>query len=291
MPFLTYSHNLSLDVWLEYGLLGFAAWWALAAAIAVAAVAGERAALGWRFRGLWLGLLAIHAHGLTDARQSVDVWTWLPFFAIAGAFAAHVSRHRLRVSPGWACAPLGIAAIVAGAAVVGRGSPVSAWEANLGAVAQARADLGRVDDSTRAALQATARAHFEHALDADASDVPALRRLGIAELDADHHAEAARLLRRAWLIEPSNLATRKAYGLAAMWTGELDTAVTLLTDAPGMTNELNAWSHWRESRGEIGLAIAAARVSLGLDPSQEAVTATLATLERRAHADVSERGH
>ena len=109
VPFLTYSHNLSLDVWLEYGLLGFAAWWALAAAIAVAAVAGERAALGWRFRGLWLGLLAIHAHGLTDARQSVDVWTWLPFFAIAGAFAAHVSRHRLRVSLGWACAPLGVA--------------------------------------------------------------------------------------------------------------------------------------------------------------------------------------
>ena len=129
--------------------------------------------------------------------------------------------------------------------MAGRGSPVAAWEANLGAVAQARADLGGVDDSTRAALQATARAHFERALDADASDVPALRRLGIVELDADHHVAAARLLRRAWLIEPSNLATRKAYGLAAMWTGELDTAATLLTDAPGMTNELNAWSHWR----------------------------------------------
>ena len=51
VPFITYAHNLTLQLWLAYGLVGLAAWSALAAAIAVAAAAGERAGLGRRFRG------------------------------------------------------------------------------------------------------------------------------------------------------------------------------------------------------------------------------------------------
>ena len=36
VPFITYAHNLTLQLWLAYGLFGLAAWYGLAAATAVA---------------------------------------------------------------------------------------------------------------------------------------------------------------------------------------------------------------------------------------------------------------
>ncbi len=281
VPYLTYAHNLSLDLWLEQGLPGLASWWALAAALWCAAAAGERAKLGWRFRGVWAGLLAIHLHGFSDARQSVDAWTWLPFFILTGALAAQLSRHGVRVSRAWALTPVVVGVAVMGAALSGRGPVRAAWHANLGAVAQARGD--RLVVTSEASTPATvdeARAHFERALVLNARDVPALRRLGLLDLEADRYSDAARHLRNAWREDPASLTTHKAYGLAAVWTGDLDLAAQLLQALPGMSDELNTWSNWRESRGELALAISAARVSLRLDPAQSATADWLRRLDR-----------
>jgi len=292
VPYLTYAHNLALDLWLEQGLPGLATWWALAAALAGAAVAGERARLGWRFRGVWAGLLAIHLHGLSDARQSVDAWVWLPFFVLTGTLAAQLSRHGVRVSRAWALTPLAVAAAVTCAALAGRGPVRAAWHANLGALAQARGDrVTEPSDASRAAAHGEARAHFERALMLNARDVPALRRLGLLDLSTERYADAARHLREAWREDPEHLTTRKALGLAAVWTGDLDLAARLLQQPPGMAAELNTWSNWRASRGERALAIAAARVSLRLDPAQPATAEWLRRLEAdaRAHSVASPR--
>jgi hypothetical protein len=131
--FITYAHNLTLQVWLAWGLAGLCAWWALAAASLVAADAGERAGLGRRFRGVWAGLLAIHLHGLSDARQFVDLWTWAPFFVLTGVLAGYVSRSECRLSRRTAWSPPAVAVAVALAVIVGRGHPLAAWQANLGA--------------------------------------------------------------------------------------------------------------------------------------------------------------
>jgi len=283
VPFITYAHNFSLQVWLEDGLAGLAAWWALAAAVALAALAGERAGLGRRFRGLWAGVLAIHVHGLTDARQFVDPWTWAPYFLLTGAIAGYVSREACRVSRLAAWVPAAIGGAVVAAALLGRGDPLAAWQANLGALDQARADaVIAVSGGDGGELRARAAARFTRALAVDPDDGPALRRAGMLALDLGRYDEAARRLARAWAVEAGHPPTRKAYGLAAVWTGDVELASQLLRDVPGMAAELATWSRWRQERGETALAIAAARTALALAPGQLEVEAWLRQLEATA---------
>ena len=280
VPFLTYAHNLSLQIWLDQGVLGLAAWFALATATLVAAAAGEAAQLGWRFRGVWIGLLAIHIHGLSDARQSVDGWTWAPFFVLTALLAAAVGRHGVRVTRARVAAPAMIAGLVLLAVVVGRGSVRPAWTANQAAVAQARADFA-IDRQAAPIDQWRTDAvdGFSRALGMDGEDVPALRRLGMLELDLDRHRDALTHLSRAYGLDPGTASTRKAYGLAAMWTGDVGLAAQLLGGFPGIVEELNTWSYWRRSRDQVALAAAAARVSLAIEPAQPPITEWLAGLE------------
>ncbi len=282
VPYLTYSHNLPLEIWLEQGLAGLAAWWALAAATLAGAVAAERAGCGWRTRGLWVGLLAIHLHGLSDARPSIDAWTAVPFFVLTALLAARLGRRAVRVNPAAAAAPLVMALLVIATVVAARGAGRAPWLANLGAVAQARADAAPADSADAARWRTEAVGRFEAALASDTADVAARRRLGMLHLDAGRFAAARDHLRVAERVDPATLSTRKAAGLAAMWTGDRDEAVRLLGDLPGITDELNTWIYWRQSRDETALAVQAAQLSLAIDPSQVAVRQALAALESAA---------
>jgi hypothetical protein len=281
VPFITYAHNLVLQVWLAGGLAGLAAWAGLAAASAVAVASGEVAGLGRRFRGVWAGLLAVHVHGLSDARQFVDPWTWAPFFVLSGVLAAAVGRPECRVRVATASAPIAVAVGVVLAAIVGRGAPAAAWQVNAGAIAQGRSDRALASDAdVRTAERARAVAAYERALQSAPDDGPALRRLGLLALDEDRHAEALRLLTRAWAVEPGHLPTRKGYGLAAVWTGDIELAAAVLAPVNGIGDELITWSRYRRDRGELPAAIAAARTALAIEPDQREVAAWLAQLER-----------
>jgi tetratricopeptide (TPR) repeat protein len=194
----------------------------------------------------------------------------------------------VRISYGWAALPVAVALLVAVSAVAGRGTPTAAWRANTGAIAQSRADAAASGDD-RQALAAGAEAAFEQALAIAPNDVPSLRRLGLLELQEDRHVEAAVHLRRAFANDPTNRTSAKGYGLAAMWTGDLTTAVPLLADAPNIVAELNAWTHWRTTRAEPGLALQAARASLAIDPGQEDVRVRVRDLERAASVAASAR--
>ncbi len=287
VPFITYAHNLTLQLWLAYGLFGLAAWYGLAAATAMAAAAGERAGLGRRFRGVWAGLLAIHVHGLSDARQFVDPWTWAPFFALTGVLAANVTWPECRLRPVAAWSPLAVAVGVVLAAVSGRGVPTAAWEVNRGAIEQARGDRLAGDGAGGGAVEhARAAAHFERALQHAGDDGPALRRLGLLALGEERHADAARLLARAWAVEPGHPPTRKAYGLAAVWIGDVPLAASVLAPVAGISDELVTWSRYRREQGELPLAIAAAGTALAIAPDQPEVAAWLERLQGETRASV-----
>jgi O-antigen ligase len=287
VPFLTYAHNLTLQLWLAHGLFGLAAWYGLAAASAVAAAAGERAGLGRRFRGVWAGLLAIHVHGLSDARQFVDPWTWAPFFALTGVLAAYVARPECRLRSATAWSPLAVAVGVVLAAAAGRGVPMAAWDVNRGAIEQARGDRLAGDGAGGGAVErARAAAHFERALERAGDDGPALRRLGLLALSEERHADAARLLAHAWAVEPGHAPTRKAYGLAAVWIGDVPLAASILAPVPGISDELVTWSRYRREQGELPLAIAAAGTALAIAPDQPEVAAWLERLQGEARASV-----
>ena len=144
-------------------------------------------------------------------------------------------------------APVVVALLVTVVVVGSRGPVVAAWHANLGAVAQARADFG---DGSTGTPPGEAERQFTLALAAMPADAPALRRLGILELDLDRHAEALAHLAAAYTADGSNVSTRKAYGLAAMWTGDIELAARLLNGLPAISDELTAWSNWRRSRAD-----------------------------------------
>ena len=212
-----------------------------------------------------------------------------PLFVLTALLAARLGRRAVRVSPAAAVAPLAMAVLVIATVVAARGPGRAPWLANLGAVAQARADIGAADGDAADRWRAEAVARFEAAVASDADDVAARRRLGMLQLDAGRFAAARDHLRVAERVDPATLSTRKAAGLAAMWTGDLDEAVRLLGDLPGITGELNTWSYWRRSRDETALAAHAARVSLAIDPSQTAVREALTALDPAAASAAPQR--
>jgi hypothetical protein len=296
MPFLTYSHNLFLDLWLELGLPGAMTWVALVAIVLTAGIAGERAELGSGFRGAWLGLLAIIIHGLSDARQSVDAWTWLPFFALLGLVSARLRRVRVTVPRAGMVATAAAPAVLLVAVAISTWPLEAAWHTDLGGLDEiyARSLIAAPTTTGAATAAATAytanaradavnaaRQQYLEALRADERQPTAHRRLGLIAMADARYGDALAHLDTAAAVDPANWTTRKALGLACMWSGDIERASGLLAslDDPEMPGELNAWSSWRESRGELSLAQRAAQVSARLRPDP-AIFQRIASLER-----------
>lgn len=280
-PFLTYAHNLYLGLWLELGLLGMTALAALLGAIMAAVLVGERAGLDGWFRGAWVGVLVVLVHGLMDARQLVDRWTWLPLFLLLGLLAARLARHRAPAAAAALALPLvTMAAFLVGASPALR--PVhGTWPANKGMLAEARAELGARSSEERAQLLAEARRHFDNAVAADFTQPTARRRLGILAIDEGRFEEAYANLQISWRADPGNPAARKGLGLACAWTGRFACARELLAPVSGIFDELNVWSwHW-EQQGRLTQAIYAARLALAMAPDNPESARRVAALERR----------
>ena len=286
VPFLTYSHNVYLQTWLELGLPGVLALAWLLTAFFVSLTVLPQLRHRTLAQATALGILATFLHGVVDARQYVDLWAGLPVFVLLGLHTALVTPGETapvrRASRRWsAAAVLGLMALVAGATW-----PIgAAWQANLGAVRQAAAELGDPAGSpaARAGL-AAAESHFRAALSTAPSDRTANLRLALILMDAGRYDEAVGYAAAAWERDRNSLTPRKVLGLACVWTGDLGRAEPLLRAVPGIVGELNAWGWWQAGRGETALALNAYGASLTLDPDQPAVRDTVLRLRRPAQA-------
>jgi O-antigen ligase len=282
VPFLGYSHSLVFDIWLELGLAGVLAATSLLGAAAWAAFAGERAGLGRGFRATWAGLLAVLVHGLTDARQFIDPWTFLPTFALLGLMAARLWRFNVPLSRPGFCAAAAMPLAVTLAVVAWINPIEAAWETNRGGLIELRAAAGAWPESARARQLQLAEQRYARAIAIDAQQPTARRRLGVLAMDRGRFDAAVGHLEIAWKVDPDNYATQKALGLARTWTGEIDRAASLLRHQPGMADELGTWAAWRESRGEIELAVRALQVAeiLGPDPRIRRKIETLSEVDQ-----------
>jgi O-antigen ligase len=278
--YLTYSHNLYLEVWLQQGLLGISAvLWLMAALYTGGA---PRADL--RLQSTWLGLTAIFMHGLTDARQYVDLWCWLPFFGLLGLNAA-LRLDQTPATPAWRRALLPAGVVGAFLVIVGvsLGSLPAAWEANRGCIFQARGDLlESLDDGQRAAVRRQAVDHYRRAIRLAPQQRTANQRLGVMLMDAQQFAAAVPPLEAAWQANPDNTTTHKALGLAYVWVGELEKARPLLQNVPDIVNELNVWGWWRGTQGQTEQSLNAYRMSLLLKSDQPQIRQAVEDLEQKA---------
>jgi len=281
VPFLTYSHNLYLEVWLEQGLLGAAVWLWLMVALYQAARTHGKPGPGFLYQGTWLGLTAIFVHGLSDARQYVDLWCWLPFFGLLGLNAAIQVRRAPAVPHGrrWVlpAATVGLFLVAVGASL----HPLPAtWHANLGSVRQAHGDLlPSLSDGERARLRREAAEHYRRSIQIASSNRTAQQRLGWMLVDENRFHEAVEHLEVAWQADPDNTTTQKALGLAYVWVGELERAQPLLQGVTDIVQELNTWGWWRGTEGQTEQAINAYRMSLLLSPDQPTVREKLDQLD------------
>jgi len=284
VPFLTYSHNLYLEVWLEHGLLGIIAWLWLMAALYQAARTVAKPGADFLYQSTWLGLTAIFVHGISDARQYVDLWCWLSFFGLLGLNAAILLRRASATDPRrrWVF-PAGVVGVFLVAVVAGLHPVTATWHANLGCVLQARGDLlVSLNDGQRAALRQQAADRYQRAIQIALHNRTAQQRLGLMLVDEDRFHGAVEHLQVAWQADPDNTTTRKGLGLAYVWVGELERAKPLLQNIPGIVQELNAWGWWRSTQQQTEQAINVYRMSLLLKPDQPEVREVLNQLERES---------
>ncbi|OQY19233.1 MAG: hypothetical protein B6I34_09830 [Anaerolineaceae bacterium 4572_32.1] len=194
--FLYYSHNLYLEAWLEQGLPGITALLWLMAALYQAARTRARPGADLLYQSTWLGLTATFLHGITDARQYVDLWCWFPFFGLLGLDAAILLR---RSPPGrrWTF-PAGVVGVFLAAVLVSLHPLPATWHADLGCVLQARGDLPEsLDDGQRAALRQQAANQYRRAIQIAPHDRTAQQRLGLVLMEEapggpkkQHHAQS-----------------------------------------------------------------------------------------------------
>lgn len=282
-PFLTYSHNLYLETWLEQGLVGMVALLWLMTALYQAARPRVRPGADLLYQSTWLGLTAIFVHGLSDARLYEDLWCWFPFFGLLGLNGAVLLR-RAPAAAGrkqWLL-PAGVAGAFLLVVALTLARPVKATgHANQGCTLQARGELSpSLEQEQRAALRRRAMDQYRRAIQLAPSDRTARQRLGLMLIEQARFQAGAEHLEAAWRADPANTTTRKALGLAYVWIGELEQAKPLLQDVPDIVYELNIWGWWRGTQQQVEQSIHTYRMSLLLDPDQPEIRARLAQLER-----------
>ncbi len=280
VPYLTYSHNLYLEAWLEQGLLGFASLLAILAALIWSAARQLRCGRDRLFEGGWVGLLAFYLHGVTDARPYVDLWCWVPFFLLLGLHAAWLLRAEAAARPrARSFALAGAGAALAAVFILTTPRMISLLNANLACLHQARAELGAdYSAAEQADFDRGARFRFSRSIQADSNQRTAHLRLGLI-LEGDERFDAAVAeLEAAYSADPGSATVQKALGLAYVWTGRLEESRALLKDVRGIVEELNHWGWWWGTQNRVTQAANAYRVSLLLDSNQPAIQQALDSL-------------
>jgi len=260
-----YGHNLYMDVALEQGLPGLAAFLAILAVTTWLLFTGKR---GHELRPVILAALAVMVlHGLVDDPLYASRGT--PFLFLVPGLAVLATRRA--EEPASAASKgswrryvilAGIAGALLAAAVLAtafRRPLLSAWYADLGAVEMARVELvdfptGQFDDGRRTAELAPAVALFQKSLALDPDNVTANYRLRLVAMMRRDFALAQTYLEKAFTADPGQRGAQKSLGYCYVWLGQLERAKQTLQGIPEAGREMEAYVSWWQVQGRPDLA-------------------------------------
>jgi putative inorganic carbon (HCO3(-)) transporter len=234
--FISHMHNLLIQIAVEQGIPGLIAFTALVVLAVVSLARAYRAgAVTPLFAGATAALAAMLIHGAVDAgvyaSLAVPV-SFLPIGFALGLAPARQGADRPLTRP--------VAASVITAlslAVLLLPSTRSAFLANMGAVAQTRAELSHyhwpevpVQDALRRSLDVDlepAIARYRAALALEPANATANRRLGQIELSRGEREVAREHLERAYRAAPEQTASRFLLGESLAIEGQIEEAAAL----------------------------------------------------------------
>jgi O-antigen ligase len=289
VPFLTYAHNLPLSIWLNQGLLGLIAMAGIVISFYGFVYQVNRTAQpSALFHGAWLGVTVTLLHGLTDAPQYSSGNRWvMPMLFVWLGLAVASGRLALRDVQFASARPLFAYRRVAliGAillvllAIVFHRPLIAAWNTNLGAIAETRAELAPgLSEAQRLEGFGSANAAYHAALGIEPAHANASRRAGSLAVKLDRFAEAVPLLEAAWARETSNPAAIKGLGLAYVWVGRAADAARMflqLDDPAAMESELYVWGNFRTEQNRPLLAAYAYETAQAMLPDAANATVRL----------------
>jgi O-antigen ligase len=309
VPYLTYSHNLPLAVWLGQGILGLAALAGIVLAFYRRVYRVIHATVPPPvFHGAWLGVTATLVHGLTDARQYTESPLMMPLLfivlgltvslgraAVAEAvpkslsvygegFREGLSSRRRVVLTGAAAAALLIGALFA------FNQPIRAlFYTNMAAINETRAELSPdLSDDVKRQFDQSARELYRRALDLMPDLSAANRRLGNLDVELGLYDEAVPLLEKAYAAEPDYVASVKGLGLAYVWVGRTADAARVLNELANtrdMVNELRTWGQFRTEQKQPLLAAYAWETAALMRPDDKDVDLWLSIADRYREAN------
>jgi len=295
VPILAHAHALLMNIAIEQGVLG--------------AVAAACILLGAGWRGLsalsrpgefkpvlaagMISLAVLFVHGLVDdplySSRGI-VLLWIPAGVVAAALPDVKNGKAVAQRWRWAAVTLiGLALVLV---VCGR-TLAAAWYANLGAVAQTRAELpaydcAHFDNPTfdqirqRTSLSAAER-HFACALAFDTGQATARARLAQIALGCGEYEEALMHTQAAWKSGHRDRVTRLLLGDALVATGQVEQGTEVVRGLVWAEGRLQgqAWyRYWVHE--DYGRAANAWKAALILDPEDVASARSMAKAEQKA---------
>ena len=290
IPFFYFSnsYNLFLDVAIEQGWIGGAAF--LIICLAAIWLVSQRIVKdpSNEIRMVnWLSLLALIVmivHGLFYDYLYNGNGTALLFFPLGMAMMGVINRNPTvgeavqsskaplpQVNMAMITLPVLALILTFG---VNINKVMSLWYANLGAVQMSQVELenfptGQWATSETAPRLEVAESTLHVALQYDSYNQTANYRLGLISMLRQDFKTAAANLETAYQEAPNHRGIIKSLGYCYVWLGDMDKAQTFLDQIPEAQNEMKVYIWWWETQGRLDLSERASLMRSRLDPASQ----------------------
>jgi tetratricopeptide (TPR) repeat protein len=297
LRFLQHAHNSFLEVWIEQGILGALA--LLAGTLVVATWAWDALSRvdvrACAYAGLF-SLTAVALHGLFDVVFYIE--RTLPLIGLALGFAWYASSYSQvgEIAPVINRRYVWIGGIILAVLLLSgfffNQEILSAWNSNMGAINQTRAELAyydpgnfkevTIDQIRRSTDLSQAENGFNKALNYNRSSATALHRLTQIEMSRRKFNLALQHMQTAWDSGHRDDVTRLLYSDALVADGQLSPAADVVRNVPQAEGRLmyQTWYRYRQDQ-DYQRAVYAWQTVLLLNPDNADAKRGLEDAQRR----------